>query len=112
MAELVERSCDAAAGLAAGFAQIPGCLVLNEVVLNQVLVRFNDDALTTATLSAFQADGEAWTSGTVWEGHAAIRFSVSSWRTTPEDVERTVAALNRAALASIQADPLRTGITR
>jgi threonine aldolase len=66
-------------------------------VLNQVLVRFEDDARTTATLAALQADGEAWTSGTVWEGRPAIRFSVSSWRTTPDDIERTVAAFGRAA---------------
>lgn len=97
VAELVERCCDAATALAEGFARIPGCSVLNEVVLNQVIVRFDDDAHTTATLAAFQADGEAWTSGTVWDGRPAIRFSVSSWRTTPEDVERTVAAFARAA---------------
>ena len=97
VAGLVERCCDAATALAEGFARIPGCSVLNEVVLNQVIVRFDDDAHTTATLAAFQADGEAWTSGTVWDGRPAIRFSVSSWRTTPEDVERTVAAFARAA---------------
>ncbi len=97
VAELVERCCDAATALADGLARVPGCRVLNEVVLNQVLVRFDDDARTTAALAAFQADGEAWTSGTVWEGRAAIRFSVSSWRTTPNDVERTVAAFERAA---------------
>jgi glutamate/tyrosine decarboxylase-like PLP-dependent enzyme len=97
VADLIERCCDAAAALAEGFSQIPDCLVLNEVVLNQVLVRFEDDARTTATLAALQADGEAWTSGTVWEGRPAIRFSVSSWRTTPDDIERTVAAFGRAA---------------
>ena len=97
IAELVERCCDAAAALASGLARIPGCTVLNEVVLNQVLVRLDADERTTAALAAFQADGEAWTSGTVWEGHPAIRFSVSSWRTTPDDVERSIAAFARAA---------------
>ena len=66
-------------------------------MLNQVLVRFDDDAVTTGALAAFQEDGEAWTSGTVWDGRPAIRFSVSSWRTTPEDIERTAASLRRAA---------------
>ena len=97
VAELVERCCDAAAQLGALVTEIPGCTVLNEVVLNQVLVRFTDDGVTTGALTALQEDGEAWTSGTLWEGRPAIRFSVSSWRTTPEDVERTAAALRRAA---------------
>jgi len=97
VAELVERCCDAAAQLGALVTEIPGCTVLNEVVLNQVLVRFTDDGVTTGALTALQEDGEAWTSGTLWEGRPAIRFSVSSWRTTPGDVERTAAALRRAA---------------
>jgi hypothetical protein len=65
-----------------------------------VLARFDEDETTTATLLALQADGEAWTSGTIWQGRPAIRFSVSSWRTTPRDVDRTVAALARALDAS------------
>ena len=97
VAALVERCCDAAVQLAEVVVEIPGCTVLNDVVLNQVLVRFDDDAVTTGALAAFQEDGEAWTSGTVWDGRPAIRFSVSSWRTTPEDIERTAASLRRAA---------------
>jgi len=97
VAELVDRCCDAAALLGGLVAEIPGCSVLNEVVLNQVLVRFDDDRVTTGALAALQEDGEAWTSGTVWDERPAIRFSVSSWRTTPDDVERTAAALRRAA---------------
>ena len=80
-----------------GSRRSQGATVLNDVVLNQVLVRFDDDAVTTGALAAFQEDGEAWTSGTVWDGRPAIRFSVSSWRTTPEDIERTAASLRRAA---------------
>ena len=49
-------------------AALPGCEVLNEVVLNQVLFRFADDATTRAALAAVQAGGEAWMSGTVWDG--------------------------------------------
>ena len=66
--------------------------MLNDVVLNQVLFRFADDATTTAALAAVQAGGEAWMSGTNWAGRPAIRLSVSGWRTTESDVERTVAA--------------------
>ena len=96
VAELVERSCARARQFAAGIAELPGCKVLNEVVLNQVLFRCGDDATTTGALAAVQASGEAWMSGTEWEGRPAIRLSVSSWRTTEADIERTVAAFRRA----------------
>ncbi len=97
IADLVDRCCDAAVLLAGLVAEIPGCTVLNEVVLNQVLARFDDDRVTRDALAALQEDGEAWTSGTVWDERPAIRFSVSSWRTTPDDIQRTAAALRRAA---------------
>jgi hypothetical protein len=72
--------------------------ILNDVVLNQVLVRFgDDDEATRATIAAVQADGTCWLSGTVWEGRAAMRISVSSWRTTEDDVERSAAAILAAA---------------
>ena len=61
-------------------------------MLNQVLFRFADDDATAQTLVAVQQSGEAWMSGTEWDGRRAIRLSVTSWRTTEQDVERTVAA--------------------
>jgi hypothetical protein len=64
-------------------------------VLNQVLFRFEDDEATDAAVAAVQAGGEAWLGGTVWEGRRAIRLSVSNWRTSEDDVERTVAAFAR-----------------
>jgi glutamate/tyrosine decarboxylase-like PLP-dependent enzyme len=96
VAELVERTCAHARRFAGQVAGLPGCEVLNEVVLNQVLFRFADDATTRAAVAAVQAGGEAWMSGTVWDGRAAIRLSVSNWRTTEADVDRTVAAFERA----------------
>ena len=96
VADLVERSCARARQFAAGVAQLPGCEVLNEVVLNQVLFRFEDDDATAAALAAVQASGEAWMSGTEWDGRGAIRLSVSSWRTTEADVDRAVAAFAAA----------------
>ena len=81
VAELVDRSCRAAQALAAGLAELPGCEILNDVVLNQVLFRFEDDDATDAVVAAVQASGEAWLGGTVWDGRRAIRLSVSSWRT-------------------------------
>ncbi len=99
VAELVERSCARARALAEGLAGLPGCEVLNDVVLNQVLIRFEDDARTDAVLSAVQASGEAWTSGTTRNGRKAIRLSVSNWRTSEDDVERTLAAFAAARAA-------------
>ena len=60
--------------------------------LNQVLVRFQTDELTTRLLQGVQASGEAWMSGTTWDGRAAIRISVSNWQTSDADVDRTLAA--------------------
>jgi glutamate/tyrosine decarboxylase-like PLP-dependent enzyme len=96
VAELVERSCARARRFAAGIEELPGCEVLNDVVLNQVLFRFGDDETTAAALAAVQASGEAWMSGTEWDARRAIRLSVSSWRTTERDVDRAVAAFAAA----------------
>ena len=96
MADLVESSCALARALSQGLAELPGCEVLNDVVLNQVLLRFEDDAATDSILAAVQASGEAWTSGTSRDGRKAIRLSVSSWQTSEADVERTIAAFAAA----------------
>ena len=94
--DLVERCCGHARRFAAELAELPGCEIVNEVVLNQVLLRFEDDETTSAVLRGVQEGGEAWMSGTTWDGRAAIRISVSNWRTSEEDVTRTVAAFARA----------------
>jgi glutamate/tyrosine decarboxylase-like PLP-dependent enzyme len=91
IAELVERTCRHARRFAEGFREL-GAEVLNDVELNQVLVRFATDAETERILAGVQASGEAWMSGTTWDGRAAIRISVSNWQTSDADVERTLAA--------------------
>jgi glutamate/tyrosine decarboxylase-like PLP-dependent enzyme len=96
LAELVERNCALARRAAAGFEAIDGAQLLNEVVLNQVLVRFDDDQTTRSMLAAVQRGGEAWLGGTVWDGRAAVRISVSNWSTTEEDIDRLVAAFAAA----------------
>ena len=88
---MVERCCSHARRFAAGL-ELLGAEVLNDVVLNQVLFRFATDAETEAALRAVQDGGEAWMSGTTWDGRAAIRISVSNWQTTDDDVDRTLAA--------------------
>jgi glutamate/tyrosine decarboxylase-like PLP-dependent enzyme len=96
LAELVERTCRHAARFAEGLTAA-GHRVLNEVVLNQVLVSFGDDARTREVIAAVQADGTCWCGGTVWQGQTAMRISVSSWATTEDDVEQSLAAMVRAA---------------
>ncbi|HEV2462223.1 MAG TPA: pyridoxal-dependent decarboxylase, partial [Acidobacteriaceae bacterium] len=96
VAEMVERNCRQArrfgdALRAAGFH------VLNDVVLNQVLVSFGTPEQTQATIAAIQQDGTCWCGGTVWQGHTAMRISVSNWSTTDEDVERSIEAIVRCA---------------
>ncbi|MEA2293435.1 MAG: hypothetical protein QOE86_1074 [Solirubrobacteraceae bacterium] len=94
VAELVDRCCALARRLAAACAEDPRIEVLNDVVLNQVLLRVDDDdAATAATAEAIVRDGTCWVGGTVWQGRAAIRVSISSWRTTADDVDRSAAAI-------------------
>ena len=100
VAELVERCCRHARRFAVELGQLPGCEIVNDVVLNQVLLRFESDEATRATLDAVQRSGEAWMSGTTWEGRFAIRISVSNWRTNDDDVSRTIAAFERALAAA------------
>jgi glutamate/tyrosine decarboxylase-like PLP-dependent enzyme len=99
LADLVERCCRHAARLADGL-RAAGYDILNDVVLNQVLVAFGDDATTRRVIAALQADGTCWCGGTVWRGRAAMRISVSSWATTADDVERSLAATLRVAAAA------------
>jgi glutamate/tyrosine decarboxylase-like PLP-dependent enzyme len=95
---LVERCCALARRMADRLRTAEGVEVLNDVVLNQVLVRFgDDDALTRAVIEAIQADGTAWMGGTSWQGRAAMRISVSNWSTTEADADRTVEAILRCA---------------
>jgi glutamate/tyrosine decarboxylase-like PLP-dependent enzyme len=96
--ELVERCCGHARRVADELRAL-GAEVLNDVVLNQVLFRFDGDERTNAVLRAVQESGEAWLSGTVWDGRAAIRVSVSNWQTSDDDVDRLVRAFARASAA-------------
>jgi glutamate/tyrosine decarboxylase-like PLP-dependent enzyme len=94
--DLIERNCRHARRFAEALSA-GGCQVLNEVVLNQVLVSFGDAARTTRVIVAVQRDGTCWCGPTVWQGHTAMRISVSSWATRDEDVERSIEAILRVA---------------
>jgi glutamate/tyrosine decarboxylase-like PLP-dependent enzyme len=96
LAALIEENCRHAERFAEGLAAA-GYEILNDVALNQVLVAFGDDATTNRVIAAIQRDGTCWCGGTIWQGRAAMRISVSSWATGAEDVERSLAAMLRAA---------------
>jgi glutamate/tyrosine decarboxylase-like PLP-dependent enzyme len=96
VAALVERCCAHARSFAQGLRDA-GFEVLNEVVLNQVLVRFGDAATTRHVVEKLQADGTCWCGLTEWQGHVAMRISVSSWATSDADVQRSLAAIVRCA---------------
>ena len=98
VAELIERCCRHARRFAQGLHNA-GYEVLNDVTLNQVLVSFGDDETTRKVIAGIQTDGTCWCGGTVWQGRAAMRISVSNWSTTDADVERSLAAMLRIAAA-------------
>jgi glutamate/tyrosine decarboxylase-like PLP-dependent enzyme len=96
---LVDRCCGHATRLADQLRSEPGLEILNEVVLNQLLVRVkgeDPDALTKAMIARLQTEGTCWASGTSWHGMAAMRVSISNWSTTSEDIDRTADAIRRA----------------
>jgi len=108
LAAMIERGCGIARRMADGLRDAPGVTILNDVVLNQVLVRFAPDgstdeaaidARTRAVIAAVQADGTCWLGGTTWHGMAAMRISVSNWSTTEADADLSVAAIRRCAEA-------------
>ena len=101
LADLIERSCRHAARFAEGLSAA-GCQILNDVVLNQVLVSFGDGETTRKVIAALQDDGACWCGGTVWQGHRAMRISVSSWATTEQDVRRSLDAMIRIAAEHAQ----------
>ncbi len=96
LADLVERTCRYAARFAEGL-RAAGYTILNEVVFNQVLVMFGDAERTRRVIASIQQDGTCWCGGTTWQGHTAMRISVSSWATTDADVERSLEAMIRVA---------------
>ena len=111
LAAMIDRCCAIARRMADGLRDAPGVTILNDVVLNQVLVRFAPpssdgasppdeaaiDAFTREVIAAVQADGTCWLGGTTWHGMAAMRISVSNWSTTEADADLSVSAIHRCA---------------
>jgi glutamate/tyrosine decarboxylase-like PLP-dependent enzyme len=96
VADLVERCCRLARQLADGVAAIPRVHVVNDVVLNQVLIRVGDAASTNTVEELIQQDGTVWLGGTTWRGERLLRVAVSNWSTSDQDIERTVETFAKA----------------
>jgi glutamate/tyrosine decarboxylase-like PLP-dependent enzyme len=94
VAELIDRTCSLARRFADQLGEA-GAEIANDVVLNQVLVGFADDATTDAVIDAVQRDGTCWMGGTTWRGRRYMRISVSNHSTTEADVDRSVEAILR-----------------
>ena len=101
--DLIDRDCHLARRMAGLLAADPRVSVLNEVVLNQVLVRFaapgadpdgnRSDTRTRDVIADVQRDGTCWLGGSTWDGRAVMRISVSGWQTTEDDIDRSAAAI-------------------
>jgi glutamate/tyrosine decarboxylase-like PLP-dependent enzyme len=93
VAELIERCCALARRFADQLSAMEHVTIANDVVLNQVLVGFGDDERTERVIDRVQRSGECWMGATTWRGRRLMRISVSNWRTTEADVDRSVAAI-------------------
>lgn len=106
LAALVERLCRHAQALASRLGALPGAEVVASSGFNQALVRFlapgravtdgDHDRRTDAVIAAINASGEAFFGGVTWRGRRAMRVSVCNWRTSEADLDRAVAAVQRA----------------
>ncbi len=103
VADLVDRCCELARRFAAGLDDIDGVRVVNDVVLNQVLVRVGDADLTDRLEQAIQDDGTCWMGATTWRGERLLRIAVSNWTTTEADVDLVVATIARLRAGLVSA---------
>lgn len=93
---MIAHDCALATRFANGLREA-GFSVLNDVVINQILVTFGDAETTLRTIKAIQDEGTMWAGQTVWQGHTAMRISVSAWNTTKNDIDRCIAAIRQVA---------------
>jgi len=97
---LVQKSCARARQMAALLAAHPGVTILNDVVLNQVLVRFRSRAgqnITPDVIARVQEEGVCWVGGTDWNKEPAMRIAISNWSTSEADIEASAASIARAS---------------
>ena len=97
IARMVQQASECAATVADRLRASAGFEILNDVVLNQVLVRYRSAEATAALIAEIQRDGRIWCGATQWHDATAMRISVSSWKTTLADAERDAAIIIECA---------------
>jgi glutamate/tyrosine decarboxylase-like PLP-dependent enzyme len=107
VADLVERTARLARRFAAALAASGRAVIVNEVVSNQVLVRWlapdgDHGRLAETVMAGVRAEGAAFFSGTTYHGERLMRISVSDWATDEDDVDLAVEALLRHAAHATQ----------
>jgi glutamate/tyrosine decarboxylase-like PLP-dependent enzyme len=105
VAALVTGNCARARQMAERLRSQAGITILNDVVLNQVLVRVRSrsgENVTPAVIARVQQAGVCWVGGTTWETEPALRISISNWSTSAEDIDRSAASIREAAAPSYQ----------
>jgi glutamate/tyrosine decarboxylase-like PLP-dependent enzyme len=110
VADLFDDCCAHADAIARGIADLPGAELVGEPIINQALVRFRDsnknaneadhDRRTDAVIAAINATGEAFFTASTWRGRRVMRISACSWRISPTDVDRVIAATRRVLLSN------------
>ena len=105
VANLIDRCCAHAHSLVTRIGQLPGAEMLCEPTINQGLVRFLDPTpgateadharRTDEVIAAILATGEAFFTGSNWNGHRVMRVSVCNWQTSENDMERAVKAVEK-----------------
>jgi glutamate/tyrosine decarboxylase-like PLP-dependent enzyme len=117
---MIARTCALARRMVERLEHADGVRILNDIVLNQVLVRFggqNDDSAesrsagdqrTRAVIARVQSDGTCWAGGAVWQGRQVMRISISNWSTTEQDIDRSAEAILRCWLSEAAAPPARS----
>ncbi|HXL70175.1 MAG TPA: pyridoxal-dependent decarboxylase, partial [Rhizomicrobium sp.] len=103
VAAMIDRCCAHAAAIADGIGTLPGAVLVARPTLNQGLIRFLDpgpaaneadhDRYTEEMVAAINEDGTAFFSMGAWQGRRLMRISVVNWRTSDDDVRRTVEAV-------------------
>jgi glutamate/tyrosine decarboxylase-like PLP-dependent enzyme len=97
LTDLVDRCCDYAVQFAERLGEADGVEIVNDVVLNQVVVRFDDDdRVTKGVIERVQEDGTCWLGGSTFGDRAVMRISVIGWQTTTDDIDRSADAILRA----------------
>lgn len=102
--DLVESCCAHAQHLAGKLKEL-GYQVLNDVVLNQVVATIGTPEQIAEITRRVQSSGVCWFGTTTWRGQAALRLSVSSWATTKDDIQQSLAAIERATREVMSARP-------